>query len=677
MTSQASHASFWRDKLLSELMLGMSDYFIVDDPDQLMTEPGIQSELIQRGFEFYAFDNSIELRHFYELKVCRSQSTRVNNDQDESLVISIDTGKLNINDIPFDISNNAKKVSLSLAECFPDLFQDVLKCLEPEELDILDQAIMQYEPGRLGDTASRDFILRHIYKVATELIQTSSELLHTLLRIHFRDIQLPELLRSRLVDLLSKRAEFEDWPLEEIISNSHRFFEYLQSRWPAYVSMVKNSERKGIKEPQAIYQAKENKKPEVVLPFDHEDVRIYIENLFSEGSLTPIEIESPDELVDHWCIIGIKQDPKKEIRKRIFGLVDLCHETLPHNNSRHRAWLLFAKRWAELCSLHYTNKDILGKEEFFKLTEKIDTKFKEWMLNHYNSLHNHPPKPPVMLNHIPKIMAREITSSNTAKSALILIDGLALDQWVTLRKHIDIKRPTTESSVFAWVPTITSVSRQALFSVQMPYQFSNTIQTTQAEKKAWLQFWQEQGLDKSEVMYDKNLGTDDDVTVLIDKLSDHRLRSVGLVINTVDNIMHGMELGSAGMHNQVRQWGEEGYLQKLIDSLIEYGFTIHITSDHGNVEAVGCGRISDGAIAENRGERTRVYQTETLRDEWFNKIETNSNSAIRWPQSGLPSDYWAIVMAERKAFVSNDHRIVGHGGISIEEVIVPYIKISN
>ena len=320
---------------------------------------------------------------------------------------------------------------------------------------------------------------------------------------------------------------------------------------------------------------------------------------------------------------------------------------------------------------------VVDQQVFAELTEVIDTKFKEWMLNHYNSLHNHPPTPPVMLNHIPKSMAREIASSNTAKSALILIDGLALDQWVTLRNHIDINNSTTELSVFAWVPTVTSVSRQALFSVKAPYQFSKTIHTTSAEPKAWLQFWQEQGLSQSEVMYQKNLGTDDDVTILIDQLSDHRLRSVGLVINTVDDIMHGMKLGSEGMHNQVKLWAESGYLQKLINALIGYGFSVHITSDHGNVEAIGCGKISEGAVADSRGERARVYNTETLRNDIFKKTVNESKSAILWPQIGLPSDYWSIVMSEREAFVASKQNIVGHGGIAIEEVIVPYIKISN
>jgi len=512
--------------------------------------------------------------------------------------------------------------------------------------------------------------------VAPEVIQTSADLLRTLLRIHYRDILLPAILKKRLVELLGKRTQFQDWPLEEIISDSHSFFGFLQHNWPAYVTAVRDSLPKGIKEPLPVYKTNPKGAPEVILPFGHDDVRIYIDNLFLEGQLSVIEIDSPDDLIGHWCLIGIKQDPEKEIRKRITGLTSLCRDTLPDENSRHQAWIQFAPRWAELCSLRHTNKGILDEETFTQLTASIDEQFKVWMLSNYNSLHNHPPTPPVMLNHIPKSMAREIESSKTAKTALILIDGLALDQWVTLRNSINLTHTIKESSVFAWVPTVTSVSRQALFTVKAPYQFARTIHTTSSEPKAWLQFWLEQGLDKSEVVYQKSLGTNDDVTVLIDKLSDHRLRSVGLVINTVDDIMHGMQLGSEGMHNQVKLWGESGYLSQLINALIDYGFAIHLTSDHGNVEATGCGKISEGAVADSRGERARVYQTEILREEIFKKIETESGSAILWPQVGLPSNYWSVVMSGREAFVANNQNVVGHGGIAIEEVIVPYIKIS-
>ncbi|MFO8077071.1 MAG: hypothetical protein R6U21_00295 [Thermoplasmatota archaeon] len=52
-----------------------------------------------------------------------------------------------------------------------------------------------------------------------------------------------------------------------------------------------------------------------------------------------------------------------------------------------------------------------------------------------------------------------------------------------------------------------------------------------------------------------------------------------------------MELGAAGMHNQVRQWARQPFMTNLIDLLLENDFRVHLASDHGNIEAVGWGRI--------------------------------------------------------------------------------------
>jgi hypothetical protein len=136
-------------------------------------------------------------------------------------------------------------------------------------------------------------------------------------------------------------------------------------------------------------------------------------------------------------------------------------------------------------------------------------------------------------------------------------------------------------------------------------------------------------------------------------------------------MMHGMKLGSAGMHNQVKLWAKDGYLQNLINALLDESFSVFITADHGNVEAIGSGKINEGAIAESRGERTRVYETETLRE----SISVENDETVFWPPVGLPNNYWPLVMKGRKAFVAKNEKIVGHGGISIEEVIVPFITI--
>ena len=662
MVDSAQSLPNWHLKILEQLDTQLDHSFIADDPDCLLAEECLQKSLLDRGLQLYFYQDSIELRYFLEEKI---GSNQVN------YLISVDTDIYDINSLPFDILNRSKRLSVSLGDCFPDLSYSVLNSLEAEELNVLDSALQEYAPGPLNERASSDFVLRHVFKLAPEVIQTPSDLLRALLGVHYRDIDLPDILKTRLVELLLKRKLFYDWPIREIVSSKKSFFDFLQEHWTDYVNEVISSLEEEVKDPKVVYQVNLKSVDNVTLPFGHDDVRVYVDNLFLEGFMNPIEIDQPDRLSDHWCLIGVRQDPEKELKKRIIGLIKLCEESLPGVEDRHQQWLQFAYRWAELSSEYHFNRVSFAAEQYKNLQQKIDQRFTEWLLEKYSGLHNHPPVPPVMLHHVPRTMAREIDSGQSGKVAMILIDGLAIDQWVTLRSKLDIAEEINESAIFAWIPTVTSVSRQALFSGKAPYQFANSIHTTSAEPKVWTQFWLDHGLEKNQIYYEKSLGTGD-VNVLIERLSDRRLNAVGLVINTVDDMMHGMKLGSAGMHNQVKLWANNGYLQNLINALLDESFSVFITADHGNVEAIGSGKINEGAIAESRGERTRVYETETLRE----SISVEHDETVFWPPVGLPNNYWPLVMKGRKAFVAKNEKIVGHGGISIEEVIVPFITIS-
>ncbi len=110
---------------------------------------------------------------------------------------------------------------------------------------------------------------------------------------------------------------------------------------------------------------------------------------------------------------------------------------------------------------------------------------------------------------------------------------------------------------------------------------------------------------------------------------------------------------------------------ELLDLLFDRGFCIFLTSDHGNIQAVGCGRPAEGAIADVRGERVRVYPDQILRA----KVKEKFPAAIEWPPLGLPEDYLPLIAPNRFAFVEKGKLIVGHGGISVEELIVPLIQI--
>jgi len=132
-----------------------------------------------------------------------------------------------------------------------------------------------------------------------------------------------------------------------------------------------------------------------------------------------------------------------------------------------------------------------------------------------------------------------------------------------------------------------------------------------------------------------------------------------------------MELGAAGMHNQVRQWAGQPYMANLIDLLLDNGFRVFLTSDHGNIEATGCGRPAEGSVADLRGERVRIYSDPLLRGQ----IKSRFPEALDWPPVGLPEDYLPLIAPGRSAFVRETQRLVGHGGVSLEELVVPLVQI--
>ena len=127
----------------------------------------------------------------------------------------------------------------------------------------------------------------------------------------------------------------------------------------------------------------------------------------------------------------------------------------------------------------------------------------------------------------------------------------------------------------------------------------------------------------------------------------------------------------SGMHNQIHQWANQPFLANLLDLLLDQGFLVFLTSDHGNIEAEGCGRPSEGALADLRGERVRIYSDRLLR----NKVQERYSGCLAWEPIGLPENYLALMAPSRKAFVRQGERIVSHGGLSVEELIVPFIQI--
>lgn len=662
--------SNWRDQILREFAPNLARLTLVADPDGLLVEEGVLAGIRERGYELIPFEDHIEFRYAYESKF----RSRWDKGERTDLVVVLRSEASDLNALPYDLLHAGRRLSFNLGEIFPNLSYPIVAALDLVYLDTLYEAQKRHVPGVLGDNATKEFILRHVFGIAPEVIRKPSDLLRVLLRRHYRRQQIPQMLDDRFTQILGQQDNFSDWPLQAIIPDREAFFSFLQERWPIFLNRSARQNTDDVHENGQVYGFEFPGPSD--LPFDHDDVRIYIDNLFLEGLLDAVPHENADLFSKTWHAIGVKTDEHADRMRRVEGLIETIASSIPDEDSRHEDWFHFARKWAELCALvlePVTELPDPGHQRFLKLWQKTDVAFLFWLKNRYAGLVNLPPVPPVMLHHIPRFLSRYVGDAKENKVAFIVVDGLSLNQWIVIRKKLAKQRPGyrfRESAVFAWIPTLTSVSRQAAFAGKPPIYFPNNIHTTYKEPALWAQFWMDQGLTQQEIAYAKGLG-DGPLDKVEEILERPKTRVVGLVVDKVDKIMHGMELGAAGMHNQVRQWADQEFMTTLIDLLFEKNFRVYLTSDHGNIESVGCGRPTEGAVADLRGERVRIYPDLTLRK----KVKDIFPGAMEWPAVGLPENYLPLLAPSRMAFISEGKKRVCHGGLSMEELIVPLVQI--
>ena len=657
--------SSWRDAILNDFVPNVSKLTLVADPDCLLTEEKLALELRGRGFDLIEFSDPVEFRYAYESKY-RSIWDR---GEHTDLVVVLRLQDAELESLPYDLLRAGRKLSFNLGDLFPNLSYPVIEKLDRSLLDALFEAQRKSPPDRMGDNATKDFILRHVFGIAAELIGGEVELLRALLRLHYGKLQLPLMLAERLIQVLKGHDGFKAWPLSEIVPDDEAFFAFLQERWPLFLSRLGSANQ--VREDSPEYGLKYPGPDR--LPFDHQDIKVYIDNLFLEGKLTPVEAKGIEVDAGSWVRSGIATSGVDDDELRISRLFGLVEKELPTAEARYSDWTAFALKWAELSSLVHCGNSTEYQTRLREIGDALNSTFAGWLVDHYSSLINLPPTNPAMLHHVPRRLARDIEDSGSSRAALIVVDGLALDQWVTIRQLLqkqDANLVMRESATFAWIPTLTSVSRQSIFSGKPPLYFPSSINSTNSEEKLWKQFWEGHGLSRLDVAYQRGLGDGDAAGVLDSAIHPGKTKVVGLVVDKVDKIMHGMQLGSAGMHNQIKQWCHAGFLSAMVGQLLDYGYEVWLTADHGNIQCDGKGRPSEGVIAETRGERVRVYPTPELRAQ----VAGAFPFAHEWQPVGLPADYFPLVAGGRDAFVNPGDAIVGHGGVAIEEVIVPLVK---
>lgn len=665
----------WRTPILqhfSEASAKAGRLTVVSDPDELLTEPGVVEHVAACGFELLSLGDPVAFRYAYETRFRQHWGRGATT----HLVVIVRAADGDLKRVPYDLLAHAREhgrvLPFSLVDVFPCLDPTVVAGLEAQHLEALAEAVAKVNPDKIGTNATRDFVLRHVFDVAPELIRQPADLLRVLLRRHYCARVLPESFDDRFIELLHDNPIWHAWPLERIVPSREAFLAFLAERWPHFLLT------QGLHPSPGHDPGEWSIASPVDLPFDHSDVRVYMDNLFVEGLLQPTQAVLPTE-DDRWFAVGIAGSPAAGSKARFIRLLAELEATIPSvEAATHQQWQDYSLRWGTWIRLRWKtrpNRDAQSERDAEELVNRVQTEFSIWLLRRFGLMSSLPYLPrPVLGHHVPHYVAHHLRQQEKNRVALLVIDGMAIDQWHILRDtlhgfHVD------EHTIFSWIPTLTQIGRQAIFSGRIPLEFASSIEGTHSEPRHWSNFWQDQGLSEQAICYltpqGKKASFEPLAEGILDAASHDEVRVIGAVIGVIDQNMHQIGLGTLGLHSLVEAWARTNQLAMLVDGLLKQDFVVFITADHGNVFGRGFGKPDVGATAQQRGERTHVFRHSELRE----RTALLHPDAIEWPQYGLPHDYFPLIAPYGSCFMPEGKEAVSHGGIALEEVMVPFVRI--
>ena len=158
---------------------------------------------------------------------------------------------------------------------------------------------------------------------------------------------------ERFIYILRQNKYFDAWPLERVVSDREAF-EFCKSDVPIFLEGLTPGETEIVSEKGLTDNLKYPGPTDI--PFDHDDIRIYIDNLFLEGMLHPVQHPKSDMLSKMWVVSGIRVDPELDTLRRLQKLMKSIEGSIPDSEGKHQDWLIFAHRWAEVIVLFYQAK---------------------------------------------------------------------------------------------------------------------------------------------------------------------------------------------------------------------------------------------------------------------------------------------------------------------------------
>ncbi len=249
-----------------------------------------------------------------------------------------------------------------------------------------------------------------------------------------------------------------------------------------------------------------------------------------------------------------------------------------------------------------------------------------------------------------------ISKQADEKSALVVVDGMnywqALMLTRSLEEHLNIR--AKYDCIYAWLPSVTELSRQAIFRGDIPV--VDYDQSPASEGKLWKEFWSEKGVPSFQQYYQHSGNISEEMSV----------NRLGYVVVDLDEKMHASD-NYMYLYDATKRWVAEEEIVGNIRHLIDGGYKVYITTDHGNIEATAYRNLdSRDKIGASRSLRHITLPKEA--DKAIFEAQYEGHLVQVAPAS---KTYYA---KEKEAFTSKE-RCVTHGGAHWLEVLIPFITI--
>lgn len=299
--------------------------------------------------------------------------------------------------------------------------------------------------------------------------------------------------------------------------------------------------------------------------------------------------------------------------------------------------------------------DVEGaKANFYGNDSLCNSKFQEFFLAKYGALTMEIDKNgPVLVK-----SAMEFMHDHSKKFVVIVMDGMSLFDWQVLKTtFVDLK--FHEGKSCAMLPTTTSISRQCLLSNKFPVELEEPWKQSK-EKAEFIQCAQAMGYDRLQIDYQR--GYDVEFAT--------QIKCGAIIINDIDDMVHAQLDGRAGMFEDVGKLAKRGKLAKLVKSLLNTEFDVYITADHGNTPCVGIGKLKNTGIeTETKSRRMLVLKDFADKQKY---LDTYGMVELTYKKT-LPKEFDYLLCAAGQSFDDKGDEVMSHGGMTIDEVIVPFI----